>query len=156
MRAPLQDATSPGVRRTLSRTTCPGRDSWCRADQPESAAVLNIGFPEMFVVGVLALVVFGPERLPELARNAAKFIAKFRTEASKSIADLKAAADLGDLEDEFRSIKGDLTSARDEIQTSLREPSDQLKGIHKEVSEGGPMGRTPEPAGPPPMDPEAT
>ena len=47
--------------------------------------MFNIGFPELFVVAVLTLLVFGPDRLPELARNAAKFISRFRSEASKSI-----------------------------------------------------------------------
>lgn len=121
----------------------------------------NFGFPEMFVIGVLALLVFGPERLPEVARSAAKLIARFRSEASKSIADLKAAADLGDLEQDVRSIRGELTAARDEIGRSLREPADQLKDLQKEVSPGGPAERTPDASAATrtvaaPYDPEAT
>lgn len=118
--------------------------------------MFNIGFPELFVVGVLALLVFGPERLPELARNTAKFIQRFRTEASRSIADLRDAADLGDIEDEVRSIKRDLTGVRDDLTRSLREPSDAVRGAIKDVSPGGPSEHTPELAGPPPVDLEAT
>lgn len=116
----------------------------------------NVGFPEMFAVAVIALLVFGPERLPELARNAARFINKFRTEASRSISELKAAADIGDLEQEVRSIRGELNGARDEIARSLREPSDAVRGAAKEVSAGGPTGSVPATVGPPPIDPEAT
>ncbi len=118
--------------------------------------MFNIGFPEMLVIGFLGLIVFGPERLPELARNAAKLIAKFKTEASRSIADLKEAADLGDLEAELKAIRSELGSTKDELNRSLREPSKALKEFGKEVSAGGPADHTPVTAGPPPMDPEAT
>ncbi len=119
--------------------------------------MFNVGFPEIFVVTVLALLVFGPERLPELARNTAKFINRFRTEASRSIADLREAADLGDLEREVRSIRGDLAGVRDEITRGIREPVDAVRDINKPVSPGGPTDATPD-AGtvPTPFDPEAT
>lgn len=119
----------------------------------------NFGFPEMLVVGVLALMVFGPERLPELARTAGKFIARFRAEATRSIADLKAAADLGDLDGDFRAIRNELTATREEISRGLREPVDAVKGVSgelKAVAEGGPTGSVPTHVGPAPMDPEAT
>lgn len=117
---------------------------------------MNIGFPELVVVGVLALLVFGPERLPELARNAAKLINRFRSEASRSIADLKAAADLGDVEQDIRALRGELTGVRDDLTRSLREPADAIRNAGKEVSAGGPTGSLPAGGGPPPVDPEAT
>lgn len=117
--------------------------------------MFNVGFPELFVVGLVALLVFGPERLPELARNAAKLINRFRGEASRSIADLRASADLGGIEDEVRSIRSDLTGVRKDITRSLRGPSDAR--ATKDVSPGGPTGTVEEDvAGPPPFDPEAT
>lgn len=119
--------------------------------------MFNVGFPELFVIAVLALLVFGPERLPELARTAAKFINRFRTEASRSIADLREAADLGDIEAEVRNLRGELTGVREDLTRSLREPTDTLRSAAKEVSAGGPTG-TPRTAttGLPPYDPEAT
>lgn len=117
---------------------------------------MNIGFPELVVVGVLALLVFGPERLPELARNAAKLVNRFRSEASRSIEDLRAAADLGDVEEDFRALRGELAGAREDITRGLREPADALRGVAKEVSAGGPTGSVPTASGPPPIDPEAT
>lgn len=123
--------------------------------------MFNVGFPELFVVGVLALLVFGPERLPELARNTAKFLNRFRTEASRSIADLREAADLGDIEQEVRSLRKELTGVRDDVTRSLREPTESVRGIAKEVSAGGPAEHTPAPTptpsgDAPPVDLEAT
>ena len=38
----------------------------------------NIGFPEILVVLVIALIIFGPKRLPELGRSMGRGIREFR------------------------------------------------------------------------------
>lgn len=40
--------------------------------------MFNLGFGEMAVIFVVALLVFGPNKLPELARNLGKSLAEFR------------------------------------------------------------------------------
>jgi Tat protein translocase TatB subunit len=49
----------------------------------------NLGFSELVVIFVLALIVFGPRKLPELGRTLAKALAEFR----KASAELKMAVD---------------------------------------------------------------
>jgi Tat protein translocase TatB subunit len=39
---------------------------------------MNLGFTEMFFLVVLALLLFGPRRLPEIARQMGKFMAEFK------------------------------------------------------------------------------
>ena len=39
---------------------------------------MNLGFAEMFFLVVLALLLFGPKRLPEIARQMGKFMAEFK------------------------------------------------------------------------------
>ncbi|HUI85445.1 MAG TPA: Sec-independent protein translocase protein TatB [Candidatus Binatia bacterium] len=39
---------------------------------------MNLGMPEMIFILVLALVVVGPRKLPELARQLGKFLAEFK------------------------------------------------------------------------------
>ena len=39
----------------------------------------NIGFPEIVVLLVIALIVFGPKRLPELGKSLGKGIREFRS-----------------------------------------------------------------------------
>ena len=39
---------------------------------------MSLGFPEMIFIVVLALLLFGPRRLPEMARTWGKFMAEFR------------------------------------------------------------------------------
>ncbi len=39
---------------------------------------MNLGMPEMIFIFLLALVVVGPKRLPELARQLGKYMAEFK------------------------------------------------------------------------------
>jgi sec-independent protein translocase protein TatA len=42
----------------------------------------NVGLPEILVVLVIALIIFGPKRLPELGRSVGKGIREFRASIS--------------------------------------------------------------------------
>ncbi len=44
--------------------------------------MFGMGMPEMLVILVVALVVLGPKRLPELARTLGKAMAEFRRQTS--------------------------------------------------------------------------
>ncbi len=52
--------------------------------------MFGIGGWEMLLIGVVALLVFGPKRLPELARTLGKGLAEFRRASS----DLRRSIDL--------------------------------------------------------------
>lgn len=42
----------------------------------------NIGFPELVIIFIVALLVFGPKRLPELGRSLGRGLAEFRRASS--------------------------------------------------------------------------
>lgn len=50
--------------------------------------MLGIGLPEMFVIAVVALLVFGPDKLPDLARQAGGFVRTVRQMAENAKNDL--------------------------------------------------------------------
>jgi sec-independent protein translocase protein TatB len=50
----------------------------------------NLGWTELIVLGVLGLLIFGPERLPKVASDAVRMLRELRTMARGAAADLKA------------------------------------------------------------------
>ena len=62
----------------------------------------NLGFSEMIFIFVVALLVFGPKKLPELGRSIGKGLAEFR----------RASAELqGNLEREIQNMEHDVHAA---------------------------------------------
>jgi sec-independent protein translocase protein TatA len=61
----------------------------------------NLGLPELIVIFVVALIVFGPRKLPELGKSLGKGLAEFRRASNE----LKAT-----LEEEVRAIETDTPS----------------------------------------------
>jgi sec-independent protein translocase protein TatB len=52
--------------------------------------VFGIGLPELMVIIVVAVIVFGPDRLPEFARQAGRFIRQVRSFATNARDDIRA------------------------------------------------------------------
>ena len=50
----------------------------------------NLGWSEIIVLAVIGLIVFGPDRLPKAAADAAKMIRQLRSMARAAATDLKA------------------------------------------------------------------
>jgi sec-independent protein translocase protein TatB len=59
--------------------------------------MFNVGGGEIIVVLLLALVVLGPDKLPEAARKAGKFLHEFRRMTSGFQEEVRSAMDLGSL-----------------------------------------------------------
>lgn len=58
----------------------------------------NIGFGELLVIGVIALVIFGPQKLPELGKSLGSAFKEFR-KATQSISEEVTKAATEDLTD---------------------------------------------------------
>jgi len=64
----------------------------------------NIGLPEMIFIMVIALLVFGPKKLPEIGRTIGKAIREFK----KSTDEIKDKFEEQIRAEEFKSIQEDL------------------------------------------------
>ena len=68
---------------------------------------MNIGWTEFLVIAIIGLVVFGPERLPEMSAQLARFVKSLRTKASAATAELTGSVDtkvVTDLASDLRGI----------------------------------------------------
>ena len=52
------------------------------------------------MVAVIALIVFGPQRLPEIARSIGKAIAEFKRQATDIRSEFESGLDVDEAEDE--------------------------------------------------------
>ena len=51
----------------------------------------NLGIPEVIVILGVALVIFGPKKLPELGRNLGKGLRNFKDSLSSAATEMKAS-----------------------------------------------------------------
>lgn len=77
--------------------------------------MLNIGPPELLLIFVIALVIVGPQRLPELGRTIGKGLREFRKmqDEVKDLVNTGMGDDLKQTTAELRRTASDLKSATD-------------------------------------------
>jgi len=80
--------------------------------------MFGIGMPELIIIFVIALIVIGPKKLPDLARALGKGMAEFR----KATNEIKSNLDMGDelkgIEEELAdSVSGMIHEAEVEAET---------------------------------------
>jgi TatA/E family protein of Tat protein translocase len=71
----------------------------------------NIGLPEMLVILAIALLVFGPKKLPEVGRSIGKAMREFR----KSTEEIKSRFEDEIRADEFKSIQDDIKDIKKDL-----------------------------------------
>lgn len=91
--------------------------------------MFGIGMPEMILILALALIVVGPDKLPELARSMAKGL----MELKKTAEGLKASFD--EEENPLNEIKEDLKDASKSLKNNLLEmpPAENAKMAYAEL-----------------------
>jgi len=65
--------------------------------------MFDIGFSELLLFGVIALIVLGPEKLPQAARTAGKWYAKIRRTVSTLQSEIEAELDLAETRQQMQN-----------------------------------------------------
>ena len=81
--------------------------------------MFNVGIGEIAVIVLVCLVVFGPERLPGMARQAGRWLAQARLAVQRSLDEVKRQADLKDLDLPDLRVGSLRQQARDYVQKLL-------------------------------------
>lgn len=103
----------------------------------------NIGIPEVLMVVILAVIMFGPEKIPELSRKAARVVFFLRGIANNAQDQLRAELgpeyadlDIRDLNPKTfvqKHLLEDLQGDIDEIRSDLSEVRSDLDGNLKDA-----------------------
>jgi len=93
----------------------------------------NIGFPELLIILAIALLIFGPKKLPEMSRSIGKAVREFRRASDE----IKGKIEQEIQASEFKEIKDELK--KDLSQDIYKEVSEEKKenedGLKKDLSQ---------------------
>jgi sec-independent protein translocase protein TatB len=94
--------------------------------------MFDIGFWEMVLVGVVALLVFGPERLPRVARETALWVRKARSVVASVKQDINQELQLYELQESMKAQRQSLEDftlqQRTEVPPVQRSPTQVSAG----------------------------
>lgn len=92
--------------------------------------MFDIGFTEIFIIGVIALIVIGPERLPRVAKTVGHLFGRMQRYVSDVKADINREIEL----DELRKLQSTVQDAARSIEQSV---GSQVSFIESEVKQTG-------------------
>ena len=107
--------------------------------------MFDIGFSEILVVGVVALIVIGPERLPKVARTLGHMFGRLQRYVNEVKADINREMEL----DELRKLQSEVQSAARSIEQSVTKAAHDVEsGVRSVEAELNAAAGTTPPAAP--------
>jgi|RhiMethySRZTD1v2_1073278.scaffolds.fasta_scaffold01394_14 TatA/E family protein of Tat protein translocase len=71
----------------------------------------SLGFPELMIIMVIALIIFGPRKLPELGRSLGKSIGEFRRASNELKSTLEEEIRLEEVKEQRAKVEAEQASA---------------------------------------------
>jgi sec-independent protein translocase protein TatB len=85
--------------------------------------VIDLGISKMALIGVVALIVIGPEKLPRVARTVGTLMGK----AQRYVSDVKAEVSRSMELDELKKMKESVTEAANDVGGTLRANASEIE-----------------------------
>lgn len=96
--------------------------------------MFDIGFSEMMVIAVVALVVIGPERLPKLARTLGHLTGRMQRYVNDVKADINREIELDELRKFKQEIQTSAQTFESTVKAELRKTEDVFSSAAQDVS----------------------
>ena len=87
--------------------------------------MFDIGFSELMVIGVVALLVIGPERLPKVARTLGHLLGR----AQRYVNDVKSDISREIQLDELKKLQSQVTDSARELESSVRKEYESARSV---------------------------
>jgi sec-independent protein translocase protein TatB len=91
----------------------------------------GVGLPEIILIMVLALIVVGPQRLPELAGQLARLVRQARRYAGQVTSQLKY--ELGDVTQDYEALRQELHQLRQELSQQAKPLQEELDAARADL-----------------------
>ena len=91
--------------------------------------MFDIGFSEMLVIAVVALIVIGPERLPKVARTLGHLFGRMQRYVSDVKSDISREMELEELKKLQQSVQDAARSIETSVHTELNRTESELNSI---------------------------
>ncbi|MFT4246710.1 MAG: Sec-independent protein translocase protein TatB [Pseudomonas sp.] len=95
--------------------------------------MFDIGFSELLLIAVVALVVLGPERLPKAARFAGLWVRRARQQWESVKQELERELEAEELKRSLHSVQDSLREAEQQLRESRQRLQDETQALHEEV-----------------------
>lgn len=95
-----------------------------------------MGFMEIMIIAVIAIIFLGPDKLPETMVNIAKFFRSMKTTVTDAKNTLEQEMSISELKDEALSYKNDLMLASNELErvTSMANLDDTFDDVKETIA----------------------
>ena len=113
--------------------------------------MFDIGFSEIVVIAVVALIVIGPERLPRTARMLGHMFGRLQRYVNEVKADINREMELDELRRLKQEVKGAATEFERSVQSAASDFHSSVRSVEQQLNEGA----SGNPAPPPPAQPAA-
>ena len=97
--------------------------------------MFDIGFSELMVIGLVALIVIGPERLPRVARTIGHVAGRLQRYVADVKADINREVDLEELHRMRDSVQQAASGIENSVQAELDKTENELNAAASEASE---------------------
>ncbi|MEE7548519.1 twin-arginine translocase subunit TatB, partial [Xanthomonas sp. Kuri4-1] len=95
--------------------------------------MFDIGFSELLLIAIVALVVLGPERLPKAARFAGLWVRRARAQWDSVKQELERELEAEELKRSLHDVQASLRQAESQLRDSQRHLHDGARALHDEV-----------------------
>src|SRR5450759_3226096 len=92
--------------------------------------MIDLGIEKMLVIGAVALIVIGPEKLPRVARTVGTLLGK----AQRYVADVKAEVNRSMELEELKKMKDTVESAARDVESSIHASASELEKTWAETT----------------------
>lgn len=97
--------------------------------------MFDIGFLEMTTIGIVALVVIGPERLPEVAAKVGRYVGKAQRFVRGVRSDISRELETGDLKDLLSDQKNQIDELRKMVNTATKDIESSTSSAFKDAKD---------------------